>query len=521
MTKSKYGPALRWGIFAAYSVLTLLGALNHEVWLDEAQAWVIVRDAPLSELPHILKAEGHPPLWYIILYPFVKLGFPPEFASLISWAFMAAGALVLLFKVELPLPLKSVILASSGFLYFNSVMLRVYCVIPLLLFLILWVYPKRRERAVLYGLLIALLANTHIFICGIVGILGLFMLYELFSEWKRSSRKENAGKLIGLAVAGAGVLILVIPLIGSIEANGVSSLRMRGADLAAVGSMLTQTFHDAFSDIVFLLGANSAAMSALCFIADLGLVMLLILLRHWRRALAVVLGFMGIYYITCGLVWISLPNRAVFFILSFAFALCLTHYETPVFKDYRLSEKITGNIRKLLEFLKKTDKNAARICTVIITAFFAVSVPSGVYLYCRDMGGNYCGAKEMAEYITENFDDDAVFVQLRPGLPEVSFYAPDIKIFAAAAGDLTTYARWENMYRPRLSAPETLDKLAVYDELYIIYYCVDTDDAREALYIADGMRECTEKSTIAIREYDAEEVASYINAMGDIYEQTR
>ncbi|MCM1168236.1 MAG: hypothetical protein NC401_19800, partial [Ruminococcus sp.] len=164
MTKSKSKTPLLWGIFAAYSLLTLLGALNHEVWMDEAQAWVILRDAPLNELPRILKVEGHPPLWYLILYPFVKLGFPADYVSLISWFFMAAGALVLLFKVELPLPLKAVILASGGFLYFNSVMLRVYCLIPPLMFLILWIYPKRRERPVLYGLLIALLANTHIFI---------------------------------------------------------------------------------------------------------------------------------------------------------------------------------------------------------------------------------------------------------------------------------------------------------------------------------------------------------------------
>ena len=32
------------GIFIVYAVLTLIGALNHELWFDEAQAWNIARD---------------------------------------------------------------------------------------------------------------------------------------------------------------------------------------------------------------------------------------------------------------------------------------------------------------------------------------------------------------------------------------------------------------------------------------------------------------------------------------------
>lgn len=518
MTKTKHGLVLPWVIFAVYSALTLLGALNHEIWLDEAQAWVILRDAPLSELPHMLKVEGHPPLWYIILYPFVKLGFPAEYAPLISWFFMAAGALVLLFKVELPLPLKAVMLASSGFLYFNSVMLRVYCLIPLLLFLILWAYPKRREHAVIYGLLIALLANTHIFICGIVGILGLFMLYELFSEWGKSSKKENAGKLLGLAAAGAGVLILVVPLIGSIDANSAARQRMAGFSFAAIEGMFTQTFNECFSDIVFLQGANNIGMTVLLCAADLSFVIMLVLLRHWRKAFAVELGFLGIYYIVCGLLWITLPNRAAIFVLSFAFVLCLTRYEKPVFKNCGLSGKTSGAIRRLLEFLEKTDKNAQKVFTGLAAAFFAVSVPSGVALYCRDIGGSFTGAADVAGYISENFDKDAVFVRLGAGMPEISFYDPDIKIFSASSGDIETYARWEYMYDPRLSADEVLKRLSGYDKLYMICYCAaEPTDPDRIIYMSRGMPEYSAKNSIAVCEYDSEEVRRYIEAIAEVY----
>lgn len=514
MTKT-YSKPLLWGIFAAYSVLTLIGALNHEVWLDEAQAWVILRDAPLSELPQILRAEGHPPLWYVILYPFVKLGFPPEYASLISWAFMAAGAAVLLFKVELNLPLKAVILASSGFLYFNSVMLRVYCVIPLLMFLILWVYPHRREHPVIYGLLIALLANTHIFICGIVGALGIFMLYELFSEWRGSTKKENTGKLFGLGIACIGVLVLVLPLLGSIETNSATRLKMANFGITDIIGMFTDTFNDVFENVIFLPEVSGAVMITLTLIANCGFFVMLILLRHWRRAFAVELGFLGVYYIACGLVWVTLPNRAAFFILSFAFVLCLTQFEKPVFKEYKPSEESSRAGSGLLGFLKKADKNARKICTVIVFCFFAVSVPSGISLYGRDIAGSFCGAKEMAGYISENFDENAVFVQLRAGMPELNFYDPDIRIFAAAAGDIVTYARWEYLYSPALSADDTLDKLSEYDELYIIYYYNMPESLKpeNVLYISGGMRECSEKNVIAVCRYDNEDVRRYFDAI--------
>lgn len=514
MTKTKNKLPLLWAVFAAYSVLTLLGALNHEVWLDEAQAWVILRDAPLSELPYILKVEGHPPLWYLILYPFVKLGFPADYVSLISWFFMTAGALVLLFKVELPLPLKAVILASSGFLFFNSVMLRVYCLIPLLLFLILWVYPKRREHAVIYGLLIALLANTHVFISGIVGMLGIFMLYELFSEWKSSSKKENIKKLFGLAAAGIGVLILVVPLIGSIGANGATAHISSNIGISTVFSKIHQTLEEIILGIILPSDCDSIWCLVLVILFKTGLAAMLILLWHWRKAFAVELGFLGTYYITCGLMWTTLPNRAVFLPLSLAFVFCLTQYEKPVIKNREIIEKITGNIRKLVRFLVKPDENAKKVLVGIVISFFAASVPSGFVLWFKDIGGNFSGAKDMAKYISENFDKDAVFVQLGAGMPEITFYDPDIGIFAAAAGDIETYSRWEYMYRPRLTSNAVLEKLSEYDDLYIIYYCVpNKPEPGKPLYTSVGMQEYSEKNTIAVCEYDSKEVEYYIEAL--------
>jgi hypothetical protein len=44
-------------------------ALNHAMWIDEAQAFLLARDShSLRELIYNLRYEGHPPLWHLLLY---------------------------------------------------------------------------------------------------------------------------------------------------------------------------------------------------------------------------------------------------------------------------------------------------------------------------------------------------------------------------------------------------------------------------------------------------------------------
>lgn len=220
MQLSRVGKRLWYaGIFGAYTILTLIGALNHELWFDETQAWVIVRDCDLSGLFEMLRYEGHPPLWYLILLPFAKLGFSCEVIPLISWFFSVMTVLLILWKAPFGLGMKAAVIFSGGFLFFQSIIARVYCLIPFLLCLIAVLYPNRKKHPVLFGLLIGLLANTHVCFCGLVGIFGIYMLIELFREWKGVSARENLFRLFGLGIAGIGVLTLVLPLWNSISAN--------------------------------------------------------------------------------------------------------------------------------------------------------------------------------------------------------------------------------------------------------------------------------------------------------------
>ena len=71
-------------LLLVYAVLTLIGATHHELWFDESQAWGIARDATLETFTEILRHEGHPAFWYLILMPFAKAGMFCEVINIIS-----------------------------------------------------------------------------------------------------------------------------------------------------------------------------------------------------------------------------------------------------------------------------------------------------------------------------------------------------------------------------------------------------------------------------------------------------
>ena len=79
-------------------VATLFRMLNHIPWLDEAHAWTIAQDLSIVEIVKLMKIEGHTLIWYLMLMPFAKLGFPYITESLISWIIMCITTWLILTK---------------------------------------------------------------------------------------------------------------------------------------------------------------------------------------------------------------------------------------------------------------------------------------------------------------------------------------------------------------------------------------------------------------------------------------
>ena len=66
---------MRWLTFVIWVCLTFWLTAHHELWRDEADSWLLARDASWQKMFSILPNKGQPPLWYILLKAANAVGF--------------------------------------------------------------------------------------------------------------------------------------------------------------------------------------------------------------------------------------------------------------------------------------------------------------------------------------------------------------------------------------------------------------------------------------------------------------
>ncbi len=260
-----------------YLAVNAVLILNHESWRDEAQAWQIARQSGLKELFEQLKYEGHPCLWYLVLMPFAKLGYPFSGLGFLSLFFMAAAVWLLLAKSPFSPPVKLLSVFGSAFVYFYPVIARSYCLIPPLLAFLALLYPVRREKPVRYGAMLGLLTQTHVLAAALSFSLSAAWLLETVFEW-RTARQNEMGKQGAAVWGGLGIsllsgLFLVWELAGSIGNNASVHVRVSsslGANLRQMGEAVWKAMQE-FLGMKF----DGTGAMVLMVLAAIGLAVLL------------------------------------------------------------------------------------------------------------------------------------------------------------------------------------------------------------------------------------------------------
>ncbi|MDP4120595.1 MAG: hypothetical protein Q8876_06030 [Bacillota bacterium] len=151
-------------IFIVFTLYSLYALLHHAPWRDEAQSWLLLRDLSFPQMFAQLKYEGHPILWYAMVFPLVKLGLPYASQNALQFLIIIAIAYIVCFKLNINFVLKIFILFSTSLSYMINVFARNYAISVLLMLLIYLIYETRfTKHFCLYGILIFLLLNSNIF----------------------------------------------------------------------------------------------------------------------------------------------------------------------------------------------------------------------------------------------------------------------------------------------------------------------------------------------------------------------
>ena len=199
------------GWSALFFVISIIGVLHHELWLDEAHHWLLARDSSsLIDLIHNTRQEGHPILWNILLYGINSFSSNPIWMQVLH--VIISSTAVFLFLKNAPFSLLFKLLFVFGYymLFEYTMLSRNYSIGLLFLFLACSYYPSRHIKPLPYFMALALLANTQAMFLVVSGGLALIWLIE---QWQLHRFKVPKKTLLGLCILGTGVILALVQII--------------------------------------------------------------------------------------------------------------------------------------------------------------------------------------------------------------------------------------------------------------------------------------------------------------------
>ena len=397
-------------LFCIYIILILTTIFHHELWRDEAQAWLVVRDLNISGIIHHVKTEGHPLLWYVLLFPLAKLHLPVFSMQLLSFLLAATGAAIFLFLSPFNKPVKISVIFSAGFLYWYSVIARSYSLIVPLLLLCAYFYPERIKKPYIYTILLILLSNTHVLMFGFSVILSVLFIFELFRS-KHILTKTNV--IFLPAVYFINFLLITIYILAGKQEN---LLVQTFINTDITGKNIINTFLSVFFNIY--------AYTPILFIILLIVfffILLAILLKNDKKIFLTVFAGIAFQLAVYRYIWHTSPEKAslVLLILLFGFWIIFAGKNIP-------------------------DKKR-RLWSILITPVFLFTWITSFAVVKNDIKKDYSGSKKAAEFILKNTGKNAVFISnynlttagISAYLPQQKFYFPQEKSFY-------TYSKWNN-----------------------------------------------------------------------------
>ena len=410
-------------LFLLYAGLTFSLLFFHENWRDEAQAWLIARDCTIPELINAMKYEGHFLLWYFILMPFAKAGFPYFTTNIVSWFITCISVWLLLRKAPFSFDIKILLVFTFPLLYLYPVISRCYCLIPLAIVLMSIFYKDRKAKPLRYFLSIVFLLNTHVIMAGMVAVVFIDYIIELFKRWKDLSEQEKQKTIVSIIIAVSFMLISIYPLLGCLAAN---------KEIQTGGNLTVQisqaVFHYPFvllKGLFYIVNLNEAFYR---FILIITVVVLFFELR--------------VSPLSCFEIWLSILWQCLIYasIISPMFQRTSTALFIILFFKWIDTYKIFD-----IKFNLNAFQEIRKMCLI---GLLMLNIAGGlVFIKAYELQGNFSNAHEMAHYVNENIENNSIVlsgshVEYISGI--IPYVKHDIKFYHIPGKRYFSYAIWDN-----------------------------------------------------------------------------
>ncbi|WP_207493444.1 hypothetical protein [Aridibaculum aurantiacum] len=358
-------------VLLIYIAVIAVGGFYHEPWMDEAQAWLLAKDASIKDIFFTyLKYEGTPGLWHLTLSIPAKLGLPYASLNIIAGLFSVAGVYVFVrFS-----PFSPAVKCLFPFTYFTlfqyGIIARSYCMIPLVIFSVAMVYHHRMNRPFLYMFLLFILANISAHTYLVAGGLVFLHFLNIVAQWPwltNEIRKNHALAIGAYGLLAGFVAFTLIPPRDHMLAAGINSDFFHFIDVSVDMIMGSLTYnHLGYAPSIQL------AVAAVVFLVTF------FWLRE-KKMRSIYLFPLVLLCLLFSLKYKNLWHQGVLFYL-WIFALWVSHSKHTMPVGLRLTKAVNA----------------------VMILVFAVHTYWGIASIVYDIQNKYSGSRELVKYIKQN-----------------------------------------------------------------------------------------------------------------------
>jgi hypothetical protein len=382
------------GLLLAFFLLGLGGILNHAMWRDELNGWLIARDSlSLGDFWQNVRYEGHPLLWYLCLLVLNQLTNNPLAMQLFHLAL--ATLAISLFIFYSPFSRLQKLLFCLGYLPIYEYLLisRNYALGLLFLFAFCWVFPRRVKGYLALSLLLALMANTNAYALlisiSLAITLGYEYLFRRFLDFRSQALKLNIGLSIIIFAVGLTLsIIMLFPPADSLLQGGAEQWFWQW-DGHRFNQALTRLWN---SYILILVPGDSQpwAVGLFAILSTLILGFWLIFLVDTPVIFVFYLLATGLIVLFTYLKFLGSPRHYGHLYLILISSLWLKTYYQQIVLPTKLTRRLSG--------LQIWVKNRASFCLMVI---LICQVLAGLVGYIRDSTLPYSASRAVAHYLQE------------------------------------------------------------------------------------------------------------------------
>ncbi|MEO5358511.1 MAG: hypothetical protein H7844_14620 [Nitrospirae bacterium YQR-1] len=385
-----------------YFALTLFNILHHEMWRDELHAWMIaVYSNSVTELFQVIRYEGHPSLWFIILYIVKHLTTTPVAMQIVHLLIATFSAFIFLRFA----PFKNLLKALFIFGYFPffeyANISRNYSIGILLLFIFCVFFRKdlKNRNYITLAVILFLMCQCNVFSTILAISLGITIFFEplLFRDF---SVYKSGRFFTAIFIFMAGLVLSVIIMVPPADSFSHPSANFTDNIAQRVSDQISQVWNvflpipriqKAFWQTNFLsyLPLQREVRYALRLVVSLGLLLfpLCIILRKKTPAFYYIISIVGITAFGYLLHGGSLRHKGHFYFV-FVSALWISDY-------YRTNEFIKPSLNSFFNFFER-NRN------YFITAIFSFGLIGALIANTLDYLYPFSASKETANYIKQH-----------------------------------------------------------------------------------------------------------------------